>query len=257
MAKSNDAGMFMTVVEAFTEFNGAFFNTLKGLTLQPRETVNGFLSDPNSGRYINPFRFAVLTISAYVVCASFFGMDMSSEFAEGMEMGKGSELSDREKDNVEFIGSLLDNSIMFLWLISLAPTAWLMSKLFKASGHNSITCYKIALYANGMSTVLYLVLALPIFLFLPEQYASIKVDIIGTLTLLTIPYVVWFYISYFQVTFWTGLWKSLVTMLWSMFIFTFLSALVSFSAAVYSGYQEASNEAENVSKITPSHDYLG
>lgn len=212
MAKSNEVGMFMTIVEAFTEFNGAFLNTLKGLSTAPGDTIRGFLAEPTSGQYINPFRFAVLTISAYVVCASLLGMDMSADFVDGFEAGKGSTLTDSEKQGAEFTGNLLDNSIMFVTLISLVPTAWLMSKLFSSSGQNIITCYKVALYAYGMSTAIYLLLALPIVLIFPDIYEANQGDIMGLLTLITVPYIVWFYTDYFQVSILSGIWKTIVTM---------------------------------------------
>ncbi len=217
-ASSQDS-IFASLFIAISEINATFFATCRDLTLRPAVVMQSI--GESSSKYLNPYRFAFLILSFYTVLASLLGFDIS-----GNAKGR-SDIEPLLSEAFQFI----DNAMIFLTFISLIPTAWALSKLFK-SNYTRKQCYEIALYANA-------IYILACTLMIPAAYLLGGQEF---LTIMSIPLAViliWAYKEAFSATWLSSLWKGAISVLVNLIVFTLIITLVIFGFGIKHGYQEA------------------
>ncbi|BDX07922.1 hypothetical protein [Planctobacterium marinum] len=234
MSQIQNVGVWSELLEAVEDFNKRFFITSKTLLTQPQHVLQEISAENPSKEYVPAVKYAFLIMSFYAVSAAFLGINFTT-------LGP---VINNEQQGIDILWQFLDKSIVFLTLLSLLPTAWLVSKLFSASGQSSLNCYKISLYAYSLATIAVLIVVAPVKWLFPELSNEDTLALISYLGIASVVCVGWIYCRCFAVGFWEGTWKTIVSYLWCQVIAIALFAVFSFVVGFYVGYSETINTPE-------------
>lgn len=124
-------------------WESALVRTLRGLVLEPGATAADYVAGRRR-RYVNPARFALLSLALWFVVTKLFGLDpMEVSGIKITNTSGGAETLIR--DIREFIGRNLE----LLLYLALPLRALLLRLFFKGSGRNLAECLVLVLFIAG------------------------------------------------------------------------------------------------------------
>lgn len=122
-----------TALAELASLDTAFLRTFKGLTRNPGRVAREYV-DGRRVHYLNPLKYALFSVTVYVVLAHLFDAQVGPPGQRGSE-----------RPNFDTIISLLP----YLMLIALLPAAALQRLLFRSSGDHVAECYVFGLFTYG------------------------------------------------------------------------------------------------------------
>ena len=200
----------ITLTYLWREFLGAFnwdkgfMYTVKALALRPGAAIRNYLREDRS-RYFNPVRFLVLTVAVSTLLLTELAVfEQSGIFTE--EVSSENAIKFRETFYTFFTQYL--NIFQLVTVPVFALLSWLF---FRRQGYNYAEHLTMNAYVFGESTLLYI-------LFIPVVYYSANIYL--AITVASIVYYQWAYVSFFGGKRWSVFFKSMVAIGLSYLVFT-------------------------------------
>ena len=207
--------IFEGILDTFNLERGLIYTSV-ALTIQPGTAIRAYLYEDRT-KLVKPFRFLVLTIAlATFATVQYFKYspvvdELSAGFKDGYELGAGGAGADVEAARLraETIMQQMNDiakNYFNLFLLAGVPvialaTMWVFRRRMNYAEHLVVNSY-----VTGYMTLFYLLL-MPLLLVMDFVTMS-KVYMVFLLG-----YSTWSYIQVFQEKLWTGIGKSLLTML--------------------------------------------
>lgn len=145
----------------------ALARTLRGLARAPGATAAEFV-EGRRRRYVNPARFALISLALWFVVTKLFGLDVMD--VSGIRITNS---SGNVQGVVDEIRAFLGRNLEILLYLALPLRALILRFMFKGSGRNLAECLVLVLFVAGF-TYLLRALTTPLFLFGWDEVARLN-----------------------------------------------------------------------------------
>jgi hypothetical protein len=204
--------MFSELAHTVTHLDSSILRTLIGLTTKPGRVCLDYI-DGKRKAYMNPAKYAFLTVTAYVLLMTFLHVNIWPPFA-----GRRSPASEK-------MFNLILNLSSYRLFVVLLLMAAIQRLLFRRSRHNFAECYVFNLFVFGHWMLIFFILASPGIYSTWPGYAFIQVTQLFYLT--------WALIDFYGAKLLPGVGKALIISIASFLFNAITGFLIALAVRVW------------------------
>lgn len=205
--------ILLDALHNFVGWDSALYQTLRGLATGPGRLVTRYVAGMRRA-FVNPARFCLLSLALWFFTLSLAGVDPLE--SSGLSINDNSNSEDTN-EKIQELRQFLAHYMEVLLYLALPMLALILKWLFRRSGRNLAECLVLVLYLVGFR---YLVGALLVPLHVQIGTAP-GIDRM----LFGVAWFIWAARDFFQVNWWSALWRVLLAFLLHM-----IATLIFFSA---------------------------
>ena len=154
-------------VQNLVGWDTALVRTLRGMARAPGTTAAEFV-DGRRRRYVNPARFALISLALWFLLTKLFGLDVMD--VSGIRITNS---SGNVQGLVDEIRGFLARNLQLLLYLALPLRAFILRFMFKGSGRNLAECLVLVLFVAGFTYLLRTVTT-PLFAFGCDWIAKVN-----------------------------------------------------------------------------------
>ncbi len=138
----------------------------------------------------------------------------------------------------------VDSISVFFAFISLVPLAWLVAKLFKASGKDTLYCYKLSLYGYALGAVFNLLIFVPVKLVFPGISPDQMLVLMHISGIFYFALIGWMYFRVFSTGTWEVIWKTAITYVFYQFVAFLVFVIIAIALGIKVGLEETAGQIQ-------------